>query len=126
MSASKIPREVAAIIAALQLREADLTPLIQLEDHEWTSLLAFCDLAHLTLPLAQLPQNDFPSWVVERLKINVADNALRFERVKATYKEAAEALDRAGVEHVVIKGFTQAPDYVEDPRLRAQSDLDLY
>ena len=126
MSASKIPREVAAIIAALQLREADLTPLIQLEDHEWKSLLAFCDLAHLTLPLAKLPQNDFPSWVVERLKINVADNARRFERVKATYKEAAEVLDRAGVEHIVIKGFTQAPDYVEDPRLRAQSDLDLY
>ena len=123
---SKVPREIAALLSALQLREPDATSLERLEDHEWKSLLAFCDLAHLTLSLAQLPQDGFPSWVVERLTTNVADNALRFERVKATYREAAEALDKAGIDHVVIKGFTQAPDYVEDPRLRAQSDLDLY
>jgi hypothetical protein len=123
---SKVPREIAALISALQLREPDATSLERLEDYEWKSLLAFCDLAHLTLSLAQLPQDGFPSWVVERLTTNAADNALRFERVKATYREAAEALDRAGVEHVVIKGFTQAPDYVKDPRARVQSDLDLY
>ncbi|RSL15390.1 putative nucleotidyltransferase-like protein [Edaphobacter aggregans] len=126
VSPLKVPRAVAALIRALHLREPDIASLAQLEDHEWGSLLAFCDLGHLTLSLAQLPKDGFPSWVVERLKTNVADNALRFERVKATYREAAEALDRAGVNHVVIKGFTQAPDYVEDPRLRAQSDLDLY
>jgi hypothetical protein len=68
----------------------------------------------------------FPDWVVERLRTNLADNALRFERIKATYREAAEALDRAGVEHIVIKGFTQAPDYVADPRFRAQSDIDIF
>ena len=122
----KAPRAVALLIRALHLRQPDIVSLAQLEDHEWGGLLAFCDPGHLTLSLAQLPKDGFPSWVVERLKTNVADNALRFERVKATYREAAEALDRAGVDHVVIKGFTQAPDYVEDPRLRAQSDLDLY
>lgn len=126
MSALQIPREVAALIAALQLREPDTTSLEKLDDQKWTSLLAFCDLAHLTLPLAQLPGSGFPSWVIERLNTNVSDNALRFERMKATYKEAAEALDRAGVDHILIKGFTQAPDYVKDPRFRAQSDLDLY
>jgi|SRR5579871_2867438 len=126
VSPLKVPRAVAALIRALHLREPDIASLAQLEDHEWGILLAFCDLGHLTLSLAQLPKDGFPSWVVERLKTNVADNALRFERVKATYREAAEALDRAGVNHVAIKGFTQAPDYVEDPRLRAQSDLDLY
>ena len=124
--ALNIPRELTALIAALQLREPYTALLEKLEDHEWNSLLTFCDLAHLTLSLAQLPAIGFPSWVVKRLDTNVADNALRFERVKATYREAAEALDKAAVDHVVIKGFTQAPDYVKDPRTRVQSDLDLY
>jgi hypothetical protein len=126
MPALQIPREVTALIAALQLREPDTAPLQRLDDQEWTSLLTFCDLAHLTLPLAQLPEPGFPSWVVERLRRNAADNALRFERMKATYKEAAQSLDNAGVDHILIKGFTQAPDYVKDPRFRAQSDIDLY
>jgi len=126
MPALKIPREVAALMAALQLRESDNSLLEKLDDHEWNSLLTFCDLSHLTLLLAQLPAARFPSWVVERLKTNTTDNAQRFERVKATYKETAEVLNRAGVDHIVIKGFTQAPDYVHDPCLRAQSDIDLY
>src|SRR6202158_6393897 len=104
--ALRVPREVAALIAALQLREPHTTLLETLSDQEWTSLLAFCDLAHLTLPLAQLAGAGFPSWVTQRLKTNAADNAQRFERVKATYNEAAEALGRAGVDHSVIKGFT--------------------
>ena len=63
---------------------------------------------------------------MDRLKTNLSDNALRFEKIKAIYSEAAGALDRAGVEHIVIKGFTQAPDYVANPRLRSQADFDLY
>ncbi len=104
----------------------DTTSLEKLTDKEWTSLLDFCDVAHLTLPIAQLPMNGFPNWVVERLTTNLADNALRFERVQATYREVADALGRAGVEHIVIKGFTQSPDYVRDPRLRRQSDIDIF
>lgn len=126
ISALRIPHEVAALIAALQLREPDTEALRKLTDQQWASLLTFCDLSHLTLPLAQITTDDFPSWVLERLEKNVADNAQRFERVKATYTEAARALDAAGVEHIVIKGFTQAPDYIVDPRLRIQSDIDLY
>jgi len=68
----------------------------------------------------------FPLWVIERLKTNIADNALRFERVKSTYREAAKALESAGVEHVVIKGFTQSPEYVADPCFRSQSDIDIF
>ena len=122
----RIPHEVVALIAALQLREPNTALLKTLSDQEWDKLLTFCDLAHLKLILAQLPSNDFPDWVVERLSKNVMDNTQRFKRVKATYKEAAEALSAAGVEHVVIKGFTQCPDYIEFPGFRMQSDLDLY
>jgi hypothetical protein len=122
----RIPREVAALMLALQLRSSSRVPLRDLTDAEWESLLQFCDVAHLTLSLAQLERDGFPSWVAEHLEINLRDNAARFDRVKATYREAAAALDKAQVECIVLKGFAQAPDYVNDPRLRMQSDLDLY
>jgi len=125
-TASLIPPEVSALLSALHLNEPDTTPLMRLSNREWRDLLAFSDRAHLTLQIAQLTKDGFPDWVVERLGTNVVDNALRFERIKATYKEAAEALDRAGVEHVVFKGFTQSPGYVANPRLRAQSDIDIF
>ena len=56
-AALKIPPEAIALIAALQLREPDTSLLQVLSDQEWTSLLTFSDLAHLTLPLAQLSRN---------------------------------------------------------------------
>ncbi len=114
------------MFSALQVTEPDTTPLKRLSDQEWAGLLAFCKTANLTLPLALVPMDGFPEWVIERLTTNLADNALRFDRVKATYRELAEALERAGVEHIVLKGFTQCPDYVVDPRLRAQSDIDIF
>jgi Uncharacterised nucleotidyltransferase len=126
MCAPHIPREVAALIAALQLKGATTEGLLELTAQEWESLLKFCEPAHLTLPLAKVPGSGFPVWVTERLKQNVIDNAARFERVKATYREAAIALDQAGIDHILLKGFTQFPDYIQEARLRMQSDLDLY
>lgn len=123
---ARIPREFAAAIEALQLPGPNTEALVELHDEEWQRLLDVCDLAHLTLSLAQLPSAGFPAWVVERLQRNIADNAQRWKRVQALYTEAAEALRRARVPHVVIKGFTLAPDYVKDTRLRVQNDLDLY
>jgi hypothetical protein len=125
-TALRIPPEVRALLRALQLRRPDITSLGKLTEKEWARLLEFCDVAHLTLPIALLPMSGFPNWVIERLTANLADNALRFERVKATYREAADALSQAGVEHIVIKGFSQSPDYVADPRLRRQSDIDIF
>jgi hypothetical protein len=122
----RMPAEVLALISALQLSGAGNRQLIELADAQWRSLLEFCDVAHLTLPLAQLLPDGFPQWVVDQLRKNLVDNALRFDRVVATYRETAAALEHAGVEHIVIKGFTQAPDYVADPRLRRQGDLDIF
>jgi Uncharacterised nucleotidyltransferase len=123
---SHMPREVAALMAALQHNFEDTSQLQQLGDEEWDKLLTFTDRAHLTLSLAQFDWKGFPLWVMERLETNLADNSLRFERVKATYQEAAAALNSAGVEHIVLKGFTQSSEFVRNPRLRAQSDVDLY
>lgn len=124
--APRIPREVAALMDALQLQGATTGALPELTDSEWNALLTFSDIAHLTLSLAQVERTGFPSWVVQRLEQNLADNAARFERVKTTYKEAAAAFEQAQVEFVLLKGFTQTPEYVYNPRHRTQSDLDLY
>jgi predicted MFS family arabinose efflux permease len=118
--------EFLALLSALHLRNPDTEELKTFTDQQWGALLSFCETAHLTLSLAQLSIEGIPSWVSETLRANLADNALRVERIKATYQEAADALHRVGAEHIVIKGFTQAPDYVASPRLRAQSDIDLY
>jgi hypothetical protein len=124
--APRIPPELAALMDALQFRGANTDALLKLERKDWEKLLNFCDFAHLTLALAQASSCDFPTWVIRRLEKNVADNTHRFERVKASYREATRALEDAQVEHVVLKGFTQAPDYVKSPRQRMQGDLDLY
>jgi hypothetical protein len=124
--APRIPPEVTAVLAALHLSDPDTSLLKALGDREWSRLLEFCIPAHLTLSLAQLATDGFPDWVIDRLRANLADNAVRFEKIKAIYREAAKALDDAKVEHIVIKGFTQAPDYVAAPRQRSQSDLDFF
>src|SRR5438046_2194281 len=121
----RIPREVAALLEALQMEGSNADALLALDEDGWKRLLEFCDIAHLALPLSQVDTAGFPDWVVRRLEQNVADNGSRFERVKAIYIEAATAMGRAGVSHVVLKGFSQIPDYVSDPRLRMQSDIDV-
>jgi hypothetical protein len=46
--------------------------------------------------------------------------------IKTAYSEIAQALVAADVEHVVLKGFAQHPEFVENAESRAQSDIDLY
>lgn len=121
-----VPRELCALMAELRLQDASTDGLQKLAEDEWRELLDFADLSHMTLSLSQVPDEGFPTWVIERLRGNVAHNAERFERVKSTYLEAAAALDDAQIEHIVLKGFTQSPHYVRDPRLRVQSDLDFF
>ena len=123
---ARLPREVVALMDALRLQGACTDALSELNKVDWENLLEFSDRAHLTLALAQMLTSDFPAWVIDRLRRNVADNAARFERIKTTYQEASSALQQAGVPHLVVKGFAQAPDYVTDPRFRMQGDIDLY
>ena len=122
----RVPREFAALMDALQCEGASMDALLALDDANWRRLLEFCDLAHISLSLAQLDLAGVPKWVAHRLEQNVSDNSRRFEYVRAAYAEAASALTQSGISHLVLKGFTQAPHYVSDPRLRFQSDIDLY
>ena len=123
---SRSPRHVTALISALSFRTPQPELLQTLDDSEWQQLLIFGDQMHLTIPLVQVFGNDCPGWVRSRIDRNIADNARRFETIKATYAEIASALRDAQVDHIVLKGFTKTPDYVPEPRHRVQSDIDLF
>lgn len=112
-------------MAALQLDEPQPQELGRLSDSDWHELLAFCDLAHLTLPLARQWEAATPPWVRSRLKQNLADNCARHHKIAETYDEIAVAFSNAGVDHLVVKGFAQFPDFVATLDYRMQSDLDL-
>jgi Uncharacterised nucleotidyltransferase len=121
---SKIPSYVTALFFALQFQNAEPEGLRRLGDDEWNSLLGFCDQMHLTLRLRQLTDY-LPDWVRTRIERNLADNAERFETIKADYIGVAAALREAGVDHLVLKGFAHWPVEMQHPRCRMQSDLDL-
>src|SRR5258708_18778553 len=123
---ARIPASFAAAMQALQLQGADATMLRSLRDEEWRELLPKMDHAHLALPLAQLAVSGLPGWVRETLGNNLADTARHWGRVREAYGEAAAAFDANGVEYLVLKGFTQAPDFVPRPELRWQGDFDFY
>jgi hypothetical protein len=123
---AKIPASFAAAMQALQLHGADAALLRTLPDEDWRHLLPMLDRARLTLPLAEQPHSGFPCWVEERLSSNLADTAQNWQHVQRAYREAEAALDAKGVEYLVLKGFTQAPDFVPRPELRRQSDIDFY
>ena len=120
------PRHVTALVSALNFWSPQPELLHTLDDREWQRLLVFGDQMHLTIPLAQACNNHFPSWVRARVERNIADNAQRFQKIKTTYTEIADALTKAHVDHLVLKGFTKAPEYAPDPRHRIQSDIDLF
>ena len=125
-SSKNIPGYFVAFLEAMQFRKANLDAMRRLDAPEWDELLSLSDRMHFTLRLSQLPSDVLPGWVAERIQQNVSDNTRRIERIKAIYSEAAEALRRAQADHLVIKGFTQYPEYVSSPNLRMQSDIDIF
>jgi hypothetical protein len=101
-----IPPNVRAILDALAFdgRPADLSSID----------LAFADRAQLTLLLSRLVQNP-------HIDSALARNTQRVAKIAAEYAEIAPRFD-----HVVLKGFTHVPEFIDDLRLRVQYDLDLY
>jgi hypothetical protein len=80
--------------------------------------LAFADRTQLT-PL--LTRFDLPPSAREYAEGALARNTMRNQRIAAAYAEIAAEFD-----HVLLKGITHVPAFVDDPRLRVQYDLDLY
>jgi len=115
-----------SLLSALQFQNARREDLRRLPDEEWKRVLTDWRVIRLTLPLRQACGDELPAWVRERIDVFCADNALRFERIKSVYSCAAKALEAAGTEHLVIKGFSLWPGYADHPKYRPQSDIDLF
>jgi hypothetical protein len=115
-----------ALMAALQFGEPKPEGLRQLSDSDWHELLAFSDRAHLTLPLILRNKQSVPAWVWHRAGTNLADNRKRRQRIAASYQEIASAFSREHIQHLVIKGFAQYPDFISALDTRMQSDIDIY
>jgi hypothetical protein len=121
-----IPTFFPALMAALQVGEPKPEGLRQLSDSDWHELLAFSDRAHLTLPLILRSKQSVPAWVWQRAGHNLADNRKRRQRIAESYREITLAFSREHIQHLVIKGFAQYPDFVPVLDTRMQSDIDIY
>jgi len=121
-----VPSYVVAAIDALQFRSSETAALERLADKDWQALLQFADLAHLTLPLLRVCKEVAPEWVSSRIEQNLVDNRQRVVAIKSAYREIAQTLAVANIDHLVLKGFALAPEFIEGEEFRFQSDIDLY
>jgi hypothetical protein len=119
---SKLPNHVRAVLGLLRFSPGD-EPVPALD--EWEKALRFADRVQLTLPLALRSRERVPTDVQERLECSLAKNASRWPRIREAYEEIASQLHEYQIDFVVLKGFTHCPLFVENPRHRAQYDLDL-
>lgn len=110
---------VRALIDLIAGRE----PPREFHDSGWREVLEVGDRTLSTLLLRDATGT--PEWFREEVAARSAKWLVRRERVIETYCSAAEALGRAGIEFVLIKGFTHEKDAQLDPAMRVQSDLDL-
>ncbi|HVN06636.1 MAG TPA: MFS transporter [Bryobacteraceae bacterium] len=115
----------AALIKAMQFPEGDHSDLSQ-PDLPWRELLDFADRSSLTLLFGEAARSALPEWVRDRIAQNLAENTERLERVRALQEQVDAWLTAAGLPYIFLKGTTQSPHFVSDPRLRAQHDLDLF
>jgi MFS family permease len=121
-----IPHHVRVMLSSLKFCGAEPEALRTLSDAEWRDLLSQWSLDRFTIPLRRSCGEFLPGWVRERIDRDIVGNSARFERIKSDYVNLAGAIREANADHLVLKGFAQWPGYVEYPRLRRQSDIDLY
>ncbi len=114
------------VVRSLSFSEDRTAELQTLSENAWPEILALCDRAHLTLPLGVRALHRLPAPARERVTRDLANNAARRQRALATYRDIAMAFERRGIEHVVLKGFTQQPYYCSNLSYRPQYDLDFY
>lgn len=123
---SEMPRHITALLAALKFSGPQPEALRNLTDSEWEDLLSRWEFVRLTVLLRHVCGDILPDWVRSLMDLNLSDNAERFERIKGVYSDFVDAFGETGAQHLVLKGFTQWPGYVDHPRLRLQSDIDIF
>jgi predicted MFS family arabinose efflux permease len=120
-----VPAHVQAIREALRFSDPRMDALSRFSELEWEEALRFCDQSHLTTQLGRLCEGRLPPKIAERVASNVANNNIRLARLEDEYRAIAGAFERAGVEWVVLKGFSHWPGMGLQTRSRPQYDIDL-
>jgi len=123
---SRLPRGVAAVLAALRFSSPAPERLRQLSDSDWKAALEFTDRGSLTLFLGAMCRDSLPAWVRERIDRNIAGNTERVGRLRAALVEIAAQFDARKIDYLLLKGFSQEVDYAPDPYVRVGYDIDLY
>jgi hypothetical protein len=120
-----------AIIGCLQMSGAsyDFGQLARFSLRDWEETMGWIDRAGLTLYLLERLKacrttEVLPPRVLARFERNLADNSCRVDHLLYETGCINEKLDQAGVQYVVIKGFSLWPEFCSDPYLRTQCDLD--
>jgi hypothetical protein len=94
-----------------------------LSDAEWRELLAFADRTQITLHLRG--KRGLPLWLETEIEARRIRNLERRRLLREAFGELDYAFKAAGVEYVVLKGFTHETGFGIDPEARVQYDLDL-
>lgn len=119
-----------AIIGGLQLSGSyDYGQLARFSPRDWEQTVGWIDRAGLTLYLLERLKacgatEVLPPRVLARFERNLADNTCRVDHLLYETGCINEKLDQAGVQYVVIKGFSLWPEFCSNPYLRTQCDLD--
>ncbi|HEX7359211.1 MAG TPA: nucleotidyltransferase family protein [Bryobacteraceae bacterium] len=115
-----------ALLNALRFDEPSASGLAQLTGDDWNRMLLLCDSQQLTLLIGYLHSKSLPPAVHERIERNFQDNARRFQKLSSTLVTITHLLSGQGIETTVLKGVTHNSDFVPDPLLRSQGDIDLW
>jgi Uncharacterised nucleotidyltransferase len=121
-----MPSALLPVIRGLRFTDAQPDRLNLIGDAGWRRLLPLTDRSQLTLPLGVRCREYLPEWVRDRIDGNLANNAIRQERIAKTYHRIASTFSAREIEFAVLKGFSHYPLYCADLRHRPQYDLDLY
>jgi hypothetical protein len=97
--------------------------LPELSDGDWRFILPFADRTQLTLHLRGVP--GLPEWVGEEIESRFARNAERRSRLREAFLQISERFSRAGIEFLLLKGFTHEIGFGLEPGARVQYDIDL-
>ncbi len=129
----RLPEPISSVLAALWVgpKPAQKAARLCFSGAQWDEALDFTDRTQLTLVLRDgLAESgaweQVPEPVRQRLDRNLADNTERLRRTRAAMESISGRLARAGIDFVELKGLSHSPDFVADPRLRVQYDLDFY
>ena len=126
----RLPQPALAVLDALRFSAQPAGPLAGLDENGWNQALDFARPQLALVLRAKLVEGGCWGRVREpvrrRLDQNLADNTERCRKIRDAYSQIADRLAAAGVDFLLLKGFSHCPGFLPDPNVRLQYDIDIY